>query len=139
MLAVSWLYVWTPREVCENKGIFSSFSSSLIERAFIMLTLWSLPSEKLLKACIWNYPVNFVLCCQHILFELQAWTCPFLNITLSVFFFFSCVILQLLERKKKKEPFALQTWECLVQSQVKQNKTKNNDRTLRLCLRHPGL
>lgn len=38
MLAGSWHYLYTSREVCEN-GVFSSFSSLLIERAFIMLTL----------------------------------------------------------------------------------------------------
>lgn len=38
MLAGSWHYIYTSREVCE-KGVFNSFSSLLIERAFIMLTL----------------------------------------------------------------------------------------------------
>lgn len=86
MLAGSWRYICASKELCK-KGIFSSFSSFLTERAFIMLTLFS---EILPEECIWNYPVNFVLSCQHILFELHAWTCPFLHITPSVFFPFSC-------------------------------------------------
>ena len=116
MLAGSWHYICASREVCEKLGFFSCFSSLLIGRAFIMLTLWSLPSEKLPKECIWNYPVNFVLCCQHILFELHAWTCLFLNITLSIFFLLLCNSAAASE-KQQKEPFGLDTYECLFQSQ----------------------
>lgn len=79
--------------VLQQKCVRREFLVSLavlIERIFIILTLWSLPSEKLPKECIWNYPANFVLCCQHILFELHAWTCPFLSRTLSNFFFYTC-------------------------------------------------
>lgn len=115
VLAEFWHCICASKEVCE-KGIFSSFSSLLVERSFIMATLWSLPSEKLFKECIWNYLVNFVLCCQHILFELHAWTCLFLNITLSIFFLFSYSSSAAWE-KKQKEPFGLDTYECLVQSQ----------------------
>lgn len=39
MLAGSWHYIYASREVCEKKGIFRNFSSLLIERASIMLTL----------------------------------------------------------------------------------------------------